>query len=57
MPPLAGLAYERTGSYAPAFIGLVAIGLTGAVVALTLRPPRRRAAATPAVAAVSGAGS
>ncbi len=57
MPPLAGLAYERTGSYTPAFIGLVAIGLTGAVVALTLRPPRRRAAATRAVAAVSGAGS
>jgi MFS family permease len=54
MPPLAGLAYERTGSYTPAFIGLVVIGLTGAVVALTLRPPRRREVAPPAVAAASG---
>ena len=55
-PALAGLAFERTGSYAPAFIGLVAIGLIGATVAFTLRPPRRDVPA-PAVIAASGAGS
>jgi MFS family permease len=54
MPPLAGLAFERTGSYTPAFIGLVVIGATGALVALTLRPPRLREVAAPAVAAASG---
>jgi hypothetical protein len=57
MPPLAGLAFERTGSYTPAFIGLVVIGLTGALVALTLRRPRRRMTAAPAVATARAAGS
>ncbi|HVR30080.1 MAG TPA: MFS transporter [Thermoanaerobaculia bacterium] len=54
-PALAGMAYERTGSYALAFIGLVAIGIVGATVAFTLRPPQRGAVA-PAVVAASGAG-
>ena len=54
---LAGLAYERTGSYTPAFIGLVVIGLTGAVVALALRPPRRRVMPAADVATASAAGS
>ncbi len=35
MPPLAGLAYERTGSYTPAFVALVVFGLIGALVAFT----------------------
>jgi MFS family permease len=55
-PALAGMIYERTGSYAIAFSGLVAIGLVGAVVAFTLRPPRR-AEVVPAAVAVSGTGT
>jgi MFS family permease len=51
MPALAGMAYERTGSYQIAFAGLVALGLGGAVVAFALRPPRRRAAEVRAAAA------
>ena len=56
MPPLAGLAYERTGSYAPAFVALVVFGLVGALVAFTIRPPRRSVVAPAAVVAASGAG-
>jgi hypothetical protein len=56
-PALAGLAYERTGSYAWAFIGLAAIGLAGAAVAFSLRPPRRELGATPAAVAPSEARS
>jgi MFS family permease len=55
-PWLAGAIYERTGSYAIAFGGLAAIGLVGAAVAFSLRPPRR-AAVAPATVAVPGAGS
>jgi MFS family permease len=55
-PALAGMAYERTGSYAPAFIGLIVIGLVGAAVAFTLRPPRR-AESAPAVVLAAGPGS
>ena len=57
MPPLAGLAYESTGSYTPAFIALVVFGLVGALVAFTIRPPRRAAVAPAAAVAASGAGS
>jgi MFS family permease len=52
-PPLAGLVFERTGSYGPAFLGLVVIGLVGATVAFTLRPPRR-AVPAPTVAVATG---
>jgi nitrate/nitrite transporter NarK len=40
-PMLAGMVYERTGSYGIAFGGLVALSLLGALVAFSLRPPRR----------------
>jgi MFS family permease len=55
-PALAGMIYERTGSYAIAFGGLVVLGLLGATVAFSLRPPRREEL-VPAAAAASGAGS
>ena len=57
MPPLAGLAYDRTGSYAPAFVALVAFGLIGALVAFTIRPPRRVPVAPAAAVVASSAGS
>ena len=55
-PPLAGLIFERTGSYGMAFGGLVVLGLLGALVAFTLRPPRRVAVAPAAAVAASSAG-
>lgn len=51
-PALAGLAFEQTGSYGLAFGGLVALGLLGATVALSLRPPKRKPAVTPASATI-----
>ncbi len=44
-PTLAGLLYDRTGSYTPAFYCASAICLAGAVTLLLIRPPRLRAAA------------
>lgn len=44
-PAAAGWAHDAIGSYAPAFLGLAAIGLAGAVVGLVIRPPRHRVVA------------
>lgn len=44
IPGVVGLAYDRTGSYTASFLGLAGLGLVGAIVALSIRAPRKGAA-------------
>lgn len=42
VPPLAGLLYDRTGTYTPAFYAVAGVCFAGAVTLLLIRPPLRR---------------
>lgn len=53
-PPIVGLVFDRTGSYAPAFLAIAAMFVVGAVAVAFARPPH--AALTRAEAAATAAG-
>ena len=50
-PPLGGLIYDAYGTYSWMFVAATAIGVGAAAIALTVRPPLRRAAAMPSFGA------
>ncbi len=51
---IGGMVYDRLGSYAPTFIGLVVWCFAGAIALVCVRPPLRRPTRDAGVVAVSG---